>query len=158
MRLTIDTNIFIKAFDEAEYSMDCDIFVIGSFVSNPERSLTLDFEDSIRKEYCKNLSSNQRFIKIYTALELQGRISFISGKIDKIHKDNLISLGFHEPEDHAFVGTAVNADRILITEDSDYGKGPNQKAQTPEKIQVLQYMSDTMKLQVLDSIEAKLAV
>lgn len=158
MRLTIDTNIFKKAFDEAEYSTNCDTFVIGTFFGNPDHSLTLDFEDSIRKEYWNNLISSQRFTKIYAALELQGRIEFVSGKLDRKYKEKLVSLGFHEPEDHAFVGTAMNADKILITEDSDYGKGSNARARTPEKQTVLKYMVNNMDMQVLDSIEAKQAV
>ena len=122
-----------------------------------EHGIILDFEDHIRKEYMNNLSTNERFIKIYSALEQQGRINFVSGKLDNKHKHKLISLGFHEVEDHAFTGAAMNSDKCIVTEDSDYGKGSNKKANSPEKQVVLKYMTDEMGMCVYDSIQARKA-
>jgi predicted nucleic acid-binding protein len=157
MRLVIDTNIFIKAFDMSQYTIQCDSFVMGLF-NKENHGIILDFEDEIRSEYWDNLSTNERFIKIYTELEHQRRISFVSGKLNNKHKKRLIELGFHEPEDLAFVGATMNADKIIITEDSDYGKGPSREAQVQEKQIVLAYLSKEMVMQVFDSLEAKTLV
>jgi predicted nuclease of predicted toxin-antitoxin system len=155
MRLTIDTNILKKAYAiKGEYSLECDSFIMG-FYNNEEHMITFDYSGKIRKEYLNNLSENERFMKLYTALEYQQRFDFVSGNLDSKHKKVLINLGFHEPEDHVFVAVAFHSDRIIITEESDYGKGPSSKANDPKKQAVLAYLINTMTLQVLDSNEAK---
>ena len=59
---------------------------------------------------------------------------------------DLYELGFHEKEDHIFTGTAMNGDKILITEDSDYGVYGEKEYE-----KVYTYMKTQMGLQVLTS-------
>lgn len=155
MRLTIDTNILMKAYAATDdYSLECASFIMG-FYNNKEHLITFDYDGKIRKEYFDNLSENEQFIKLYTALEHQQRFDFVSGNLYSQHKKQMISLGFHEPEDHVFVAVAFHSDQIIITEESDYGKGPSSKANDPKKQAVLAYLKNIMALQVFDSIEAK---
>lgn len=62
------------------------------------------------------------------------------------HEKELYQLGFQEKEDHIFVGAAMNADKILVTEDSDYGVHGEKDYQ-----KVYTYMKDNMGLLVLES-------
>ena len=154
MKIVVDTNIFIKACNTYDYELSCDAFVMGLY-NKDEHHIVLDYEDNIRKEYWDNLCDNERFIHLYKAFENEGRVDFVSCKLVNKHRNELKSLKFHEEEDLVFVGVAMNADKTIITEDSDYGKGFAGEANTSDKQAVLEYMKYQMGLNVYDSIEAK---
>ena len=86
------------------------------------------------------------FELFWKQLSQNGRISWVSSKLDHKHKQALLKRGFHEPEDHIFVGTAMNADHRIITDDSDYGANGE-----VEKQAVFEYMQEQMGLQVFSS-------
>lgn len=155
MRFVIDTNIWKCALtDTPDWRYDCDIFLRIFMESN--HNLSIDHKCEILKEYNDNLKYNEKYWKFYTMLEQQGRVTFVDSSLPGKHLKKLIELKFHEPEDHVFTGTAYNADKYIVTEESDYGKGRFEKAKLSEKHAVLKYMTDNMDMFVLDSVEAKM--
>ena len=150
MYITIDTNILYKGFNVN--SMECTALMMLFFYRD-ELILAVDMCNSeIIKEYRKELNSNEFFQKWYTAIS-QKQIAFFPGKLSSSIKNELLKRKFHEPPDHVFVAVALNSDKIIITEDSDYGKGEEAKANTPEKQEVLRYMSQDLGLTVMNSKE-----
>lgn len=143
--MVIDTNIWIRRFEDAEYQVNCDL-ALSKFVSKPEELLYMDYEEEMMREYRDNLKGNRPFELFWKQLSQDGRISWVSSKLDHKHKQALLERGFHEPEDHIFVGTAMNADKRIITDDSDYGVNGE-----VEKQAVFEYMQEQMGLQVFSS-------
>lgn len=143
--MVIDTNIWIRRFEDAEYQVNCDL-ALSKFVSKPEELLYMDYEEVMLREYRDNLKGNRSFELFWKQLSQNGRISWVSSKLDHKHKQALLKRGFHEPEDHIFVGTAMNADHRIITDDSDYGANGE-----VEKQAVFEYMQEQMGLQVFSS-------
>ncbi len=142
-RIVIDTNIWIKAIIDSEYSVECDD-ALNHFFQNKDFILGLDYNGEIEREYRDNIRNNRRFELRMKQLERERRKCWVnSGLIQKQEKD-LYKLGFQEKEDHIFVGTAMNADKILVTEDSDYGGHGEVEYQ-----KVYTYMKDEMGLVVL---------
>jgi predicted nucleic acid-binding protein len=157
MRITIDSNIWIKAFSENDdWSFDCESFLF-TFIDS-SHSLAVDYERKVLREYDDNLKHNERYRAFYRKLESRQRIAFVDSSLISKHKNCLLTLGFHEPEDHIFVGVTYNADKCIVTEDSDYAKGPHPKTKAPEKQAILKYLITEMELKVFDSIEAKQAI
>jgi predicted nucleic acid-binding protein len=158
MKITIDSKIWVCAFSEkpGEWSFDCEGFLYKFIESN--HSLAVDYERNVLREYNDNLKYNERYRAFYRMLDSSHRIEFVDATLTNKHKGSLLALGFHEPEDHVFVGVAYNADKMIITEDSDYGKGIHPKAKESDKQAVLRYMITEMELKVLDSNEAKQAM
>lgn len=157
LRVVLDTNILIKACRHE--SPDC-IALIWEFYKRPHLSIVLDDDDKdvILGEYQRNLHDNEMYQKWYTTMKytkdaVAGQISRVSGKLSNSIKKALINKGFHELTDHVFVAVALYTDKELITEDSDYGKGKEEKANMPEKQQVLSYLTQQLHLHVMDSPE-----
>lgn len=156
MKIAIDTNIMINAFQNND--IDALTFLLN-FLSNLDHQLAVDYEGIIIKEYSSNLANNELYNKFYVRLTGNSdRLFFISCKYDNKHKNGLLLLGFNGKEDHAFTGVAYNCDKIIVTEDSDFGKGPNPKANESDKQAVLMYMTNLMGLMIYDSKEAKEAI
>ncbi|MCD7813321.1 MAG: PIN domain-containing protein [Lachnospiraceae bacterium] len=145
MRLVIDTNIWIKALVSEEYEIDC-AEALYCFLHDKEMELALDFNGDILTEYQDNLQEERSFQKCMMKLKNEKRTHWVSSNLNKVHKNALISRGFHEPEDHVFVGTAMNADKIIVTEDSDYGVH-----QEAEKQEVFTYMKEKMGMRVMSA-------
>lgn len=118
MQLVIDTNIWINACRNS--SIDHILFV-SNFLQTPADTLAVDNNYVMLKEYEDNLSENGFYQQCIKALYHQNRIDFISDKISSAHRIGLDKVKFHEPEDRVFLGCAFNADKYLVTEDSDYG-------------------------------------
>lgn len=79
-------------------------------------------------------------------LERESRKCWVDSDLSQKQEKELKKYGFHEKEDHIFVGTAMHSDRIIVTEDSDYGvhgELESKKAYT--------YMKEQMRLSVLTS-------
>ncbi|MCD8338310.1 MAG: PIN domain-containing protein [Lachnospiraceae bacterium] len=145
MRLVIDTNIWIKALVSKEYEIDC-AEALYCFLHDKDMELALDCKGEIMAEYRDNLQKERSFQKCMIKLENEKRKCLVSSNLNKAHKNALISRGFHEPEDHVFVGTAMNADKLIVTEDSDYGVH-----QEAEKQAVFTYMKEKMGMQVMSA-------
>lgn len=150
LRVVLDTNILIKAFCPQYLSLDC-WALISCFYGNVNLGIAVDYDGEIVKEYRQNLHDNEIYQKWYVAIGNQ--ISYCDGKLEHSLKTTLVKNGFHEPTDHVFVAVALHADKQIITEDSDYGKGKEEKANTPEKQQILSYLTEQLRLHVMDSRE-----
>ncbi|OQX18388.1 MAG: hypothetical protein BWK80_38245 [Desulfobacteraceae bacterium IS3] len=161
----LDTCILKRAFDlqSPDFSLDC-FSLVGIFHSESKLGIALDFEEKILGEYRKNLQNNKAYQKWLNAMYFKKTISYQSGKLDekvkrKLNeldekvKRKLNELGFHEPSDQVFVAVALHSDKNLVSEDSDYGKGDEVRANSPEKQEVLKYMTESLGLNVMDSIE-----
>lgn len=144
-RIVIDTNIWVKAVVDNEYEVDCDD-ALSYFFQNRDFMLTLDHNGEIEREYRDNIRNNRRFEVRMKQLERERRKCWVDSELTKKQEMGLKKCGFHEKEDHIFVGTAMHADRIIVTEDSDYGVHGEleyKKAYT--------YMKEQMGLSVLAS-------
>ena len=151
--VVIDTNIWIGAVvDDDDYNVDCEDVVV-EFMNHSEYCLAVDVEGIIEQEYRDNLANNRRFQTRMKQLDREKRKCYVSGKVLQKHKKELKERGFHEEEDHVFVGTSMNTDHIIITEDSDYGVHGEK-----DKVEVYRYMRDKMTLRVYRAIEARSAI
>lgn len=157
MRLVIDTNIWVYALSNIpEWRYDCESFLFSFMDSG--HCLAVDYNRKILKEYDDNLRQNEKYRVFYSMLEKRGRIEFVDSSIPGKHLRKLDELNFHEPEDRVFTGVAYNADKCIVTEESDYGKGPTKEAKSQEKQAVLHYMENDMGIHIYDSVEAKQAI
>ncbi len=151
MRFVLDTNILIKAFNNK--SLDCYALVL-CFYRNSKIGIVFDSDECIIEgEYRKYLQHNEMYQKWFVAMSEGCQISYMSGKLNAKIKRKLEELGFHEPSDQVFVAVALNSDKNIVSEDSDYGKGNEARAKSPEKQNVLKYMTESLGLNVMDSIE-----
>ncbi|MDO4284052.1 MAG: PIN domain-containing protein [Eubacteriales bacterium] len=149
MNKVIDTNIWRYGFlHDEEYRMDCANFLYA-FIMNRQDSMAMDAGGKMLSEYNRNLRQDPEFRKTFVQLQRDNRISHVVSRIPMRHKERLRALGFHEEEDHVFLGTALQADRYLVSEDSDYGTR-GQK----EKQQANQYMRETLGIMLRNSEEA----
>ena len=144
-KIVIDTNIWVKALKEQNWSCRSAIF---GFIGCSELILVLDNGNQILAEYYRNVPG-RRFQQIYLELHRKSRISYHPSTLPEVIHDELVKRGFHEPEDLIFVGTAMHADRVIVTEDSDYGHNPEKIDR--KKKSVAQYMEEHLGLNVLDS-------
>ncbi len=146
MQITIDTNILIRACADVSW----DHIALLKRVQTRGCGICFDYEGSILKEYERNLSDNEAFRKWYQ--ESHGSFYWYSGKLFKNYIRRLTCLGCHEPSDHVFIAVSLNSGRILFTEDSDMGKGPN--GRIPPHDQALEYLEQELGLTVCDCGEA----
>lgn len=147
-RVVIDTNILVKAFCDDEVDHRC---VTSSIVSK-KLGLALDHAGRIFKEYDKNVGKTLGFKKWWVRLKQIEAFKYFSSQLKDRDRSKLELLGCHEDSDHIFLAVAYNADRILITEDSDFGKGP--KGNHPPHSQALHYIQTTMGIIVMDAKQA----
>ncbi|MDO4804041.1 MAG: hypothetical protein Q4A32_04395 [Lachnospiraceae bacterium] len=87
-------------------------------------------------------------------MKTQNRISYVSSDIDKRHKEGLDAVGFHEAEDRVFLGCAYNADKYLVTEDSDYGVSPVANKNDELALRKKRYIETEMGVELADSARA----
>jgi len=152
MKFVIDTIILIKGFQL--HSLDC-FALIGHFYDNSALAIAFDTEKNIIvKEYRQNLKHNEMFQKWLVAMTEANKVFYLSGKLEQKIKKKLVKLGFHEPSDQVFVAVALHSDKNIITEDSDYGKGNEERAGETAKQNVLRYMTQDLKLNVMDAKES----
>lgn len=156
MNTVLDTNILVKGFIDCE--PDC-LATLYTYYNNDGLKIVIDCADSngdqvVLSEYRKNLSEDIAFKKWFVAITCNCQIEYFSGKLERRIKDKLDDLGFHEETDQKFVALALEADKYIVTQDSDYGKGNNPKAQESEKQAVLKYLTEELNLKVRDAKEA----
>lgn len=145
--VVIDTNIWIKAIVDDEYEYECNRAIMH-FLENPHYNLVLDFENVIYGEYNDNLAGERKFQIWYSMLEKQNRQTWVSGRVSKKRKKDLLSRTFHEEEDQCFVCCAEKTGKILVTEDSDYGVHGE-----PEKKEAYQYITEQMQVRLFTACE-----
>lgn len=149
MIATIDTNILINAFSKHELDH---LSVTMIFTSDKRLKIGCDNTGNIvQHEYEKNVGKLPLFRKWFVRLVENQSIHMCNGKLAKRHRDKLSKLGCHEPSDHVFVAVAFNSGKVLVTEDSDFGKGP--KGHEEPHPQALKYLSEEMQIQVYDAPE-----
>jgi len=146
MRVTIDSNILIRACADVSW----DHIALLKRVQTRGCGICLDHEDEIMKEYRNKLSGVEAFEK-WCRDNLES-FEWCNGKLPHRHIGRLTCLGCHEPSDHVFIAVSLNSGRILFTEDSDMGKGPNGKI--PPHDQALEYLEQELGLTVCDCGEA----
>ncbi len=152
MKFVIDTNILIKGFQL--HSIEC-FALIGLFYDNAALSIAFDVEKSvILQEYRQNLNHNEMFQKWLVAMFQANKVFYVSGKLEEKIRKKLVKFGFHESSDQTFVAVALHSDKNIITEDSDYGKGNEERAGETAKQNVLRYMTQDLKLNVMDAKES----
>ncbi|MED2784822.1 hypothetical protein P4257_22565 [Bacillus thuringiensis] len=147
-QLVLDTNILIKAFK------DFDVTANGlayNMPNNEKFELAIDYDNKIIEEFNDNLKDSIPYQKWIQSMYTNNQVVYKDGKLDRKIKGKLNSLGFHEPEDQIFVAVALQSQKTIVTEDSDYGKGAMPKA--IEKKPVLDYMNTQLGMTVLDSEE-----
>lgn len=149
--IVLDTNVLIKGFLEG--NADCNS-IIYSFYTNKLNILVFDITNTqIIKEYRSNLSDSELYQKWYAALAQGNKFFYTNGTLSIKIKSDLLKLGFHEASDHCFVASAYETDKVLISEDSDYGKGKEEKAK--DKIEVLRYMTEQIGMRIMDYNEGR---
>ena len=148
MIITIDTNILIRAFvNEDPYHRD-----VTAFVSRPSSMVGMDTNNVILNEYQKNLGRSPGFQKWLTRLWQKHLIHQCDGSLPNRHSSRLREYLCGQSTDQTFIGVAFNSDKILISEDSDVGKGP--KGCDPPHCHAGEYLAKVMGIQVYDAEEA----
>lgn len=122
--IVMDTNVLIYALREDEYRDDA-YRAWRHLTDTGEYGLALDDQSFIEHEYRKNFP-NGRFQQRQFQLEMmhlyrQQRVERFSSDLSDAIRDDLKRVHFHEEEDQVFVGVAVHADHMIVSEDSDYG-------------------------------------
>lgn len=149
MIITIDTNILRNAFDKFEP----DHLHITTLMGRNGRVLGFDGDQKIANEYRRNVGGQQSYQKWYQFLVQQQAIHYqFKYDVSDEHQGQLRRLQCHEPSDLVFIGVAFHSGKILISEDSDVGKGP--KGHEPPHCDALAYLTNTMGLRVWDAREA----
>lgn len=146
-RVSVDTNMLISAFVNAEQEhMD-----VVQWIGGRER-ICWDFADMVRQEYERNIGKTVFFQKWIARLKQRNAIEWCDGRLDRKHVSKLTPLGCHEPTDQAFIAIAYRTDKLLITEDSDMGKGT--KGHEEPHCSALRYLADEMGINVMSAEEA----
>lgn len=149
MHLTIDTNILVNGFTRPSFTH---LTVLSAIVSSHKTVCTVcvDSGGQIVHEYRNLLGGTEMFEKWYKEATIDSRFT---GVLRDRHRTELTELGCHEPSDHVFIAVAIESpDKILLTEDSDMGKGV--KGQEENSRKILAYLTEDLRLQVLDAKEA----
>lgn len=151
MRVVVDTNILVKAFEETDIPT---LRMLLSHFSdeNPDMMIVIDFKNVVRGEYQTEVGHTAAFQKWFTLLESNNQIEYQDGTLANRIATKLREMGFHEASDQTFVALGLKTDKTIITEDSDYGKGKPEKAEP--NLHILRYMQEELHLRILDSDEA----
>lgn len=131
--IVIDSTIFCNSFldnGNASQELKSICSTVLFFLASDENDyrIVLDCrkdndapEGLIMKEYRDNLSGNRDFEVFYINLHERNKIRWVNIIENEKISIGLIKNNFHEIEDHVFVFTALASDKIIVTEDSDYG-------------------------------------
>lgn len=147
--VTIDTNILVKAFNESEPDY---VEVIYAFPAIGMVCHDNSPVSTVSTEYQREVGNSKSFHKWYKRLVQAQAIHYCNGRLEQRHKDRLSKLQCAEPSDHIFIAVSYHSGRILITEDSDMGKGP--KGHIFPHCDALDYLEKKMGLTVYDICEA----
>lgn len=125
MNITVDTCVLYSAYCELEPSA---LRFISEVAMNCAARVNLDHDGCIGQEYAR-LNAERGYQKWFKHIVGRNGFERVDGRLSRKVKQDLLERGFHEPTDHVFVATALNSDRLLCTEDSDYGCGSSPRAQ-----------------------------
>lgn len=95
---------------------------------NKNHRLTLDHLGILLGDYERNVGKHDLFKKWISEIAKKSRIYFCDHKVAGSIANNLIKCGLHETEDHHLVGLALHSDNYIISEDSDFGVGCDERA------------------------------
>lgn len=148
-KIVIDACVWNHWYNPSEddlYSFE----VINRFVDNTnDEVLCLDSDNIIADECSRNTGGD--FYRIYT--QCYERVVFFSSEMSEDVKHKLKDeLGFHEATDLCYVDVALQADKVIITFDGDYGLFSIEYYRFVEdglaKHRVAEYMSKELSLKV----------
>lgn len=156
MKIALDTNIICKACD---HDWDC-IGVMSRIRDDANHGILHDTGNKLSNEYWRNARGCELFEKWYTAMgSKENGIHYLLIDLDRNYRKTsktLVDMGFTGEVDRILVALALETrndnDRYIITEDSDFGKGDDRKAD--EHKDVLQYLTNQLQLTVHDAKEA----
>jgi len=148
MQVVLDTNVLCDAVIASSISH---VAVMASIPTKHHR-IVLDHDGRLLKQYRDNLSRHLLFRKWYLELQMRSLIDFANGHLIQRIAQDLTVLGLHEPEDHVIVSLAINSSKYIITEDSDFGKGPSPRALDHQD--VLTHLKHSVGLTLHDATEA----
>ncbi|MCA0757017.1 hypothetical protein KP806_18305 [Paenibacillus sp. N4] len=144
--IVVDTNILVKGFIEKDLMTL--LTFLNTFYNRKSQVLPVDYSDVVMKEYRDNMKDDPLFQKWFVHMQTNNQIQYVDGNLDQKVRKRLLELGFHEETDQTFVAVTLNSGGVIVTEDSDYGKGKEEKA--AEKQKVLNYLTEELGLQVYD--------
>ena len=148
-RIVVDACIWNHWHDPSEddlYSFE----VINRFAENTnDEVLCLDSDNVIADECARNTAGD--FYRIYR--DCFDRVHFFASELPEGIEHKLKDeLGFHEPTDLCYVGVALQADKMIITFDGDYGVFGDDHYRSAEdarlKHRVAEYMANILSLKV----------
>lgn len=148
MRVVIDTNILCKA---VKYFSQ-DHIAVMVLVNKMCCHLVLDHDRQLLGEYQSEVGESELFQKWYQEMQKKAQIFWADGHISNRVSRELRRRCCHELEDHVIVALAVNTDKYIVTEDSDFGKGDPRRAAANRE--VLEYLTNDLGLAVHDAGEA----
>lgn len=144
-RIVLDSNIWIDGILDEYFLAECNE-LLELFIANNRFRLSLDDNDELVSEYRHMLGGNREFEIRMRELENNERIDWITPFDDSAYKMELVRRGFHEAEDIKFVNVAMASDRVIVSEDSDYGVHGEE-----DKKEVYDYMTGKMLLELYNS-------
>lgn len=147
MRIAIDTNILMMAYGMQESRHQ----EVAIWACRNGNQVCHDHAGVIEKEYRKRLGDLEGFRKWYRRLQQVNAIDYCRGDLNPSYVNKLCKLGCHEPTDHVFIAVAYHTDRILVSEDSDVGKGP--KGNQSPHCDALSFLSHELNIMVLGANE-----
>ena len=141
--------MWVYALDDSEYDIDS-ACVLTEVVKRDDIKIALDCEHKILTEYENRLKSVRRHYQAYyKRFQTNNKFVYYSSKLAQKHLGELEKRGFHEKEDQVFVGVAMNADKIIVSNDGDYGiEIDENKKDALQKQKVYEYMTQEMGLKL----------
>ena len=151
-KIVLDTNVWVYALSDEEFEIES-AMVISEVAKRDDMQIAIDYEGKILTEYERNIGAQNRMYQMYhKRFYEQKRFVYCSSNLIRKHEDELNRKGFHEPEDQVFVGVAMNADKIIVSNDSDYGIVVDEKQKDAcQKKEAHEYMTQKMGLQLYTS-------
>ncbi len=110
-----------------------------TYIIKQKHQLTLDYEGILLRGYEGNVGGHALYKKWYSEIIKKSCTYYCSHHVARKIVTRLKKKGLHEDEDHLIIGLAINSDKYIVTEDSDFGIGCDVCAQ--EHSDVLEYLN-----------------
>ncbi len=138
----IDENIFEIAADTS--NKECLNAIYLTETISRYHKVVLDHENLLIGKYRRFFDSS-KLLRIWFAKLQQhvGRTELRSSRVSNAISNHLDSIGF-DPDDKCYVGVALNANKLIVSEDSDFRKPPS----------VATYLTSNLALEILTIEEA----
>lgn len=150
MYVVLDTNVWVNAFSEYgnKKYMNDSFMIISDFMQIEDYMLAVDNRGFVLSEYDRELDKNRFYQLFINQLRNGCRIYYVDGTLNSSVRDKLMKLGFHEESDQIFTAVALNTDKYIISDDSDYG---THDYDGEDKLKVHEYMCNELKMRVESS-------